>query len=85
MARKAPLHLQGYTSGPWGGVQNRTLCGRRTGDGDNVSDTGIEGVTCKLCLRIINTYPKRLARFLEDDRKALETMDRVEPVDGGAA
>lgn len=53
----APVkHKQIYRHGPFGGTLNRTLCGRvsnASDDGMNIAENGDDGVTCKLCRKLM--------------------------------
>ena len=72
---KPVIHEQVYRPGPFGGVMNTTLCGRlASGEDMNVAD-GAEKVTCKLCLRRIESRKEQVA--IQNLHDAVEFVERT--------
>lgn len=55
---KYVVHKQVYRRGPFGGVVNRTVCGKQANGDDMNATDGQPEVTCKLCLRMLESRPE---------------------------
>lgn len=62
---QAVRHQQIFKPGIFGGVTNRTLCGRVSNASDDMNiEVEGEGVTCKLCTRLIVEGKSPLLKYI---------------------
>lgn len=60
-------HQQIYKPGIFGGITNRTLCGRVSSAGEDMNVSGTDAtadVTCKMCVRLITDGRSPLLKYI---------------------